>query len=212
MTWGRMDDKFHRNDKVRELRKSKEGRLALGTWVFWWSWCLDDRSLSGVVPAIELSASEMKCAELLVACGLWDRVDGGFRFHNFHRYNPTKQQRLKKLERDRAGSASRRAEAARVARDVAGDYEATSPPRARVGRFRTCKSDLLERDLCNTELEDLTAHARAKAALEALQAPEPSDSPLKAPGPENGSAYDRDVVSPPGRLHARAKAISGGIR
>lgn len=38
MPWGRMDDKFHRNEKVRRLRKIRGGREALGVWVFWWSW------------------------------------------------------------------------------------------------------------------------------------------------------------------------------
>lgn len=86
MTWGKMDDKFHRNRKVRELRRLKGGREALGDWAHWWSWCLDDPELTGVVPEFELDASERKSAALLVQVGLWDVVDGGYRFHDFRPY------------------------------------------------------------------------------------------------------------------------------
>jgi hypothetical protein len=118
MTWGRMDDKFHRNRKVRELRSTKAGRAALGDWAFWWSWCLDDPSLSGVIPHSELSASDKKSSVHLVSVGLWEEVPEGFRFHDFHEYNPTSEQREAKKTADRERVAkSRNASRENVARD-----------------------------------------------------------------------------------------------
>lgn len=122
MTWGRMDDKFHRNRKVRELRRMKGGREALGDWAFWWSWCLDDPSLTGVVPAFELDASEKRSASLLVSVGLWDVVDGGYQFHDFHEYNPRREQREAKKAADRERIAEKRAASRN---DVARDTSAT---------------------------------------------------------------------------------------
>ena len=123
MVWGRMNDKFHRSRKVRELRKTRAGREALGTWVFWWSWCLDGEDLTGVVPADELSRDDDRCAPLLVSVGLWEPIPGGYRFHNFNRYNPTREQVDARRERDRSRRASERA----VQRGVEDDSTPESP-------------------------------------------------------------------------------------
>lgn len=133
MTWGRLDDKFHRSRKVRKLRETDAGRKALGAWVFWWSWCLSDPELTGEVPASELPASDAKSAELLVSVGLWDRTEAGYKYHDFHEYNPNKDQRRNKLDADRARAAAKRGVARDVAADVANDSHSTSPPRARAG-------------------------------------------------------------------------------
>lgn len=112
MTWGKMDDKAHRNKKVRKLyRMGAKGREAYGVWTFRWSWCLDDPDLTGFVPEEELDAGELRAAELLCSDlhegrGLWVKVEGGYKFHDFHEYNPTKDQveRKKKYDRDRKKS------------------------------------------------------------------------------------------------------------
>lgn len=110
MPWGKMDDKFHRNRKVRQLRKlGAKGREALGVWTFWWSWCLDDGGdFDGFVPADELDAAEARCAALLVQVGLWDKAEDGFRFHDFNEYNPTRVQLEHKRESDRDRQRRRR--------------------------------------------------------------------------------------------------------
>ena len=119
MPWGRMDDKFHRHQKVRALRRDKAGREALGVWVFWWSWCLDDAELTGFVPRDELSPADLKAAEVLVRVDLWDKVEGGFRFHNFQKWNPTRDQVEAKREADRKRiSAKREGNRENVARDI----------------------------------------------------------------------------------------------
>lgn len=137
MPWGKMDDKFHRHAKVRALRRERGGREALGVWVFWWSWCLDDHELTGFVPECELPAPDAKAADLLVKHGLWEREEDGYRFHDFSEYNPTKPQIEAKKEADRKRIAEKRAaekEASRenVARDIGSDTGASRfPARAR---------------------------------------------------------------------------------
>lgn len=130
MTWGKMDDKFHRNPKVRAARRMKGGRAALGDWAFWWSWCLDDPSLTGVVPSLELDANEQKSAVILVTAGLWEPVDGGFRFHDFHEYNPTREQReaKKAADRDRVAE-NRKASREHVASDTDASRERVASTR-----------------------------------------------------------------------------------
>lgn len=122
MTWGKMDDKFHRNRKVRELRRLKGGREALGDWAFWWSWCLDDAELTGVIPSFELDAAGLRSAKLLVQVGLWDEVEGGYAFHDFHEYNPTKAQREAKKTADRERVSAKRHG---ISDDVACDISAS---------------------------------------------------------------------------------------
>ena len=126
MPWGRMDDKFHRNPKVRELRRRKGGREALGVWVYWWSWCLDDPNLTGLVPGTELSREDEKAAALLVDVGLWDRDGDDFQFHDFAEYNPKRDDIEKKRAADRERVAAKRAASREhVARDNLGDTDAS---------------------------------------------------------------------------------------
>lgn len=196
MTWGKMDDKFHRNRKVRELVRMKGGREALGTWTFWWSWCLDDPDLTGVVPDFELDATDRRSAKLLVQVGLWDEVEGGFGFHDFTEYNPTREQREAKKEADRTRVASKRS-ASRE--NVARDNSATPPrvasesPPARVPVPTRPDPD---------PAESPRAHAR-----EATAAPSPGmDSMLRSltPTPDRDASVV-DAVS-------RARQAAGGGR
>lgn len=108
MPWGKMDDKFHRNEKVRKLRKQRGGREALGVWVFWWSWCLDDPELTGCIPSGELSREDERSALLLVDVGLWDKTDAGYQFHDFNEYNPTREQVEARREADRLRQEEKR--------------------------------------------------------------------------------------------------------
>jgi hypothetical protein len=108
MTWGKMDDKFHRNKKVRALRRLRGGMEALGVWTFWWSWCLDDPELSGLVPVDELEKTDRRAAGLLVEVGLWLKENDGYRFKDFHEYNPTKAQREAKKAYDRDHVSAKR--------------------------------------------------------------------------------------------------------
>jgi hypothetical protein len=137
MPWGLIDDKMHANDKVRDLRKTPAGREALGTWLYWFSRCCDDPAFNGVVPSHELTAFYAKAAKHLVRVGLWDAHGTDYRFHDFGDWNPSKAMRAEKREakraKDRDRIAGKRAAESKatnedVARDIADDNEATSPP------------------------------------------------------------------------------------
>lgn len=104
VTWGRMDDKFYRNPKVRALHRSREGRAALETWAFWWSWCLDAHEPDGEIDQSDLDSHERRLAALLVEAGLWERTGVGFRFVSFWRLLATYRTSIDRgaiLERDR---------------------------------------------------------------------------------------------------------------
>lgn len=127
MPWGRMDDKFHRNPKVRALRRLKGGKEALGVWVYWWSWCLDDPDLTGFVPIEELPSADAKAAKLLCDVGLWDPDGDGYRFHDFSKYNPCREDvEAKKLADRERVAAKRAADKASSRENVARDNAATS--------------------------------------------------------------------------------------
>jgi hypothetical protein len=124
-----MDDKFHRNPKVRSLRQQKGGREALGVWTYWWSWCLDGPELNGFVPRSELSAADAKAANLLVLAGLWDLAEGGYVIHDFHVYNPTRADIEQKRAADRERVAAKRnATRENVARDSLATNPRVAPP------------------------------------------------------------------------------------
>lgn len=138
MTWGRMDDKAHRNRKVRALyRMGTPGREAYGVWTYRWSWCLDSPDLDGFIPDDELDEGERRSAELLCSGlhngrGLWRKVDGGYVIHDFHEYNPTKKQRQKKLRADRERQAEKRA-LEKESHATRTRLDSESPPCARAG-------------------------------------------------------------------------------
>lgn len=143
MSWGKLDDKFHRHTKIRTLRKLKGGNAAIGVWTFWWSWCLDDPSMTGIVPYDEVEgAKDMKSAQLLLDVGLWERRDTGFLFHDFHVYNPTAEQ--KEAQRKAHAEAQRRHRANKVVTNH-GDELVTNHPSGEVisqsSRVRTRAPD-----------------------------------------------------------------------
>jgi hypothetical protein len=123
-----MDDKFHRNRKVRALRRVRGGTEALGVWVYWWSWCLDDPEQSGVVPSLELSASDSRAASLLVEHGLWEPAADGFHFHDFEEYNVRAAKLDAKREADRVRIANKRATVACDKSDKSQEVAATVAP------------------------------------------------------------------------------------
>lgn len=140
MPWGKMDDKFHRNRKVRALRKlGARGREALGVWTYWWSWCLDaGGEFDGYVPRDELKGSDLKSADILVEIKLWIETSDGYFFKDFNEYNPTKSQVESKRAKDTARQRRKRDHEKLSRRDTARDTiresrresESTSPPRA----------------------------------------------------------------------------------
>lgn len=99
MTWFKVDDQFAFNIKVLTA-----GNAAVGLWVRAGSWSAAQLS-DGLVPAPIVAAlgGSADDAAALVAAGLWDAVDGGWQFHDWAEYQPTKAQVLA----DRAATRER---------------------------------------------------------------------------------------------------------
>lgn len=110
MAWFKVDDTFYRHSKTGPL-----SFVAKGLWLHAGSWCADQLT-DGFVPARMLrswSAPEDAVAEL-VECGCWTKVDGGYQFHDWLDYQPSRE----KVLADRAaGTARKLASRSRLARD-----------------------------------------------------------------------------------------------
>lgn len=101
--WFKVDDRFHSHPKA-----SATSLAALGLWAVAGSWS-GDHLTDGVVPdhvvpVLSRGASEL--ADELVAAGLWKRIRGGYRFHQWDERNPTKQE--VEIERARKADAGRK--------------------------------------------------------------------------------------------------------
>lgn len=86
MTWFKVDDSFHSHPKVLAAEPA-----ALGLWVVAGAWCSANLT-DGFVPDYavpRLLPDAARLAEKLVACRLWKRTKGGYRFHDWREYNPT---------------------------------------------------------------------------------------------------------------------------
>jgi hypothetical protein len=103
VAWGKIDDKLHSAIKWRMTPKP-----ARALWATALSWSMDQLT-DGLVPdgmlgALDGTADE---ADALVGTGLWERVDGGYLFHDWLDYQPSREQVL--AERDAAKERQRRA-------------------------------------------------------------------------------------------------------
>ncbi len=87
--WFKVDDSFHSHPKALASEPA-----ALGLWVVAGSWCGDNLT-DGLIPAHvlpRLVTDAVQLAETLVTAGLWKRTRGGFQFHNWAKYQPSKSQ------------------------------------------------------------------------------------------------------------------------
>lgn len=103
MTWFKVDDSFHSHPKVLATDPA-----ALGLWVIAGSWC-GANTTDGFVPGYVLARllpSSGKLAAKLVTAGLWEPAPEGYRFRDWHDYNPTAEEEKKR----KAGNARRQAD------------------------------------------------------------------------------------------------------
>jgi hypothetical protein len=100
VTWFKVDDSFHSHPKVLAADAA-----SLGLWVIAGAWCsanlTDGFVPDHVLPRILPDSAPL--AETLVVCGLWGRVKGGYRFHDWHDFQPTAEdvQAERRAARDR---------------------------------------------------------------------------------------------------------------
>lgn len=100
MTWFKVDDSFHSHPKVLATEPA-----ALGLWVVAGAWSSSNLT-DGFVPDYVLTRllpDALKLAEKLKTSGLWHRKKGGYQFHDWGDYNPSKDE----VEAERQAARSR---------------------------------------------------------------------------------------------------------
>jgi hypothetical protein len=139
MTWFKIDDQFHSHPKVLACDPA-----AIGLWVLAGSWCsanLTDGLIQDHVIGRLVPGDAVPLAKQLTTSGLWKRVRGGYRFHDWSEYNPTSEavraereaarDRMRRARAKRAEQRKQKQETAAQAPDCSGEhtpnFEGTSP-------------------------------------------------------------------------------------
>lgn len=102
MTWFKVDDSFHSHPKVLATPPA-----ALGLWVVAGAWSSANLT-EGYVPdhaLPRLLPDATPLARKLVASGLWRRERGGYRFHDWIAYNPTRSEATAARDKMASGGA-----------------------------------------------------------------------------------------------------------
>jgi hypothetical protein len=106
MTWFKVDDSFHSHPKVLAAEPA-----ALGLWVVAGAWCSANLT-DGFVPDYvlpRLLPDAARLAEELATCRLWKRTKGGYRFHDWNEFQPTKEEITAERKRWAEKKANQRA-------------------------------------------------------------------------------------------------------
>lgn len=103
MPWFKVDDRLHSHPKCMACSMA-----ARGLWLTAGSWCAGN-SHDGIVTrhAVRQLGGTTRQAEELVDAGLWEPYETGWRFHDWHHYQPTTEQ----VEADRAAARERQRKA-----------------------------------------------------------------------------------------------------
>jgi hypothetical protein len=87
MSWVKIDDQMPRHPKLLGLGRDR--LMCQGVWMD--GMCYASAYLTdGVIPAAALEKGSERYAQLLVTAGLWEKIDGGYRVHDYHDYQPTR--------------------------------------------------------------------------------------------------------------------------
>ncbi len=86
IAWFKVDDSIPFHPKVVAA-----GNLAIGLWLRAGGWCAQQMT-EGFIPTGMLAplGGTPSTARKLVGAGLWDVAEGGWRFHDWHTYQPTR--------------------------------------------------------------------------------------------------------------------------
>lgn len=129
MTWFKVDDSFHAHPKVLATEPA-----ALGLWVIAGAWS-SAHLTDGVVPDHALSRllpDSATLAQKLVTAGLWRRIKGGYRFHDWSDFQPSsndvKEQRQKRAEAGRLGGLASGKARSKPASKTEANAEALASP------------------------------------------------------------------------------------
>lgn len=103
MSWVKVDDQMPRHPKLLSLGRDR--LVCQGVWLD--GMCYASGYLTdGFIPCAALERGTEKYANKLVSVGLWERVEGGYRIHDYHEYQPTRIDALE-LRRKRAEAGRR---------------------------------------------------------------------------------------------------------
>ena len=125
MSWGLLDDKLHSHPKAIEA-----GLEAMGAWTLSKSHC-HDYETDGVVSraaALRICGGPSvlkRVSAALVRVGLWEAVDGGWRFHDWLDWNES----VENIRAAKSGLSQKRAEAGRRGAASRWGRQGTCPPR-----------------------------------------------------------------------------------
>lgn len=87
MSWVKVDDQMPRHPKLLSLGRDR--LICQGVWLD--GMCYASGYLTdGFIPAAVLERGCQRYADRLVEVGLWERVEGGYRIHDYHDYQPTR--------------------------------------------------------------------------------------------------------------------------
>ncbi|WP_052372200.1 hypothetical protein [Nocardia otitidiscaviarum] len=116
MPWFKTDDGFANSRPVLRIPR-RHRAAAVGVWTLAGTWCAKELT-DGFVPDYALAelCGTAKHAEMLVEAGLWEVVDGGWRFVGWEKYQPTRAQVLE--ERQKEAERKRRWRDARRDKDI----------------------------------------------------------------------------------------------
>jgi len=108
--WARLDDSLLDHRKIlsagRAFRRVGNGRAAaLGFYaaglIYTMKHLTDGFLPTAVVEELGFADRPLDAAKAMVAAGLWDAVDGGYKVHDFHDFNPAASDIQDKRKRDR---------------------------------------------------------------------------------------------------------------
>lgn len=126
MTWFKVDDSFYDHPKVYDAPD-----CAVALWTRAGAWCarnLTDGFVPSGMPA-RLCDDPDTAVKELVRRGLWTRASGGYRFHDWASFQPSKEA-VQKLRAARA-EAGKRGGQAKAAKQTAGKSLANARPVAK---------------------------------------------------------------------------------
>ncbi|AXQ65167.1 hypothetical protein SEA_SCHMIDT_46 [Gordonia phage Schmidt] len=104
MPWFRVDDGLFRSRQVLSIPKRNRA-AAVGLWTLAGAWSAAELT-DGYVPDFMLAelSGTGRLADCLVEAGLWDRMENGFVFRQWSKYNPTAEQ----VRSDRSAAAEKK--------------------------------------------------------------------------------------------------------
>lgn len=118
MTWFKVDDTFYGHPKLTELEQGSCYFEAISLWVLAGSWSAAQLT-DGAIPAgqIRKLGCKKRAAEELVRVGLWERTSTGYAYHDWAKYQPTREE----IEVRRRATAERVRRSRNAARNAVTD-------------------------------------------------------------------------------------------